>query len=81
MPIRIASTRNRMMTSCGSRPSVLSTATSVVRRLTMTSIVFTMPIPPISSDTRPMTTTRSPIALDTCSFISFSSVVVVMSVL
>ena len=59
MPIRMASTINRMVTSSGSSPMVLSTATSVVRRLTMTSMVLTIPIPPMSIETSPIITTRS----------------------
>ena len=57
-PINTASTRNNTVICSPSRPMVLSTAISVVRRLTITSIVFTIPMPPISSDTSPMTVTN-----------------------
>ena len=47
----------KIVTCSASRPMVLSTAISPVRRLTTTCIVLTMPMPPINSETRPITIT------------------------
>ena len=58
MPIRTASTRNRIVICPACKPSVLSTATSTVRRRTITCMVLMMPMLPISSESSPMTVTN-----------------------